>query len=386
MFGAVTVSIVNPDPARAGADAAQELLDELGQAPDLVLMFASAALAPEAVIDGFYAVMPAAVRLIGCSSYAEINNEEALTHSVTAMGFRLGPVEARIVRAEPGPGSAPGEALADQLAGFEPSLLIVLPDVLTVNMAQLLRGLQGRLGRTLPIIGGAPADMGAIAVTYQFSDREVFRNGAVALALRGPLKVVTAARSGYSLFGSERTITRAEGSKIREIDGQGAARMYLDYLGPRASELPGSMIEHPLGIVGLRGTERPADEAALLTRAVFAILHEEDALLLGSDIEEGTQIRMTRGSRDGILEAASTATRQVAAQVPRPTVAFLFDCMSRKVVLGTRYKEELRAVFADIPPEVPRIGFYTFGEVSPVQGVAMHHESTFTLAYIVVEA
>ena len=67
-------------------------------------------------------------------------------------------------------------------------------------------------------------------------------------------------------------------------------------------------------------------------------------------------------------------------------MAFLFDCMSRKVVLGTRYKEELRAVFADIPPEVPRIGFYTFGEVSSVQGVAMHHESTFTLAYIVVEA
>lgn len=386
MFAAVTVSIVNPDPSRAGADVAQELLDELGQAPDLVLMFASAALAPQAVLDGFYSVMPAAVRTIGCSSYAEINNEEALTHSVTAMGFRLGPVEARLLRAESGPGRALGEALADQLAGFEPSLLIVLPDVLSVNISQLLQGLQGRLGRTLPIIGGAPADMGAIAVTHQFRDREVFTGGVVALALRGPLRVVTAAHSGYSLLGSERTITRVEGTKIREIDGQSAVQMYLDYLGPRASELPGAMIEHPLGIVGLRGTERRTDESALLTRAVFGILPEEDALVLGSDIEEGTVVRMTRGSRDGILAAASTATRQVAEQVPRPTVAFLFDCMSRKVVLGTRYKEELRAVFADIPAGVPRIGFYTFGEVSPVQGVAMHHESTFTLAFIVVDA
>jgi hypothetical protein len=103
-FRAVTVSIVNPDPARAGADVAEELLAELGRAPDLVLLFASAALAPQAVLDGFYSVLPAAVRLIGCSSYAEVNSEEALSHSVTAMGFLLGPVEARVVRGEPGPG------------------------------------------------------------------------------------------------------------------------------------------------------------------------------------------------------------------------------------------------------------------------------------------
>jgi hypothetical protein len=377
------VSIVHPDPSRAGADVAQELLDELGRAPDLVLLFASAALAPQAVLDGFYSVMPAAVRLIGCSSYAEINSEEALTHSVTAMGFRLGPVEARVVRGEPGPGRAVGAAMAAELADFGPSLLLVLPDVLTVNVAHLLRGLQGALGRTLPIIGGAPADMGAIAATHPFIGREVFPGGVVAVALRGPLRVVTAADSGYTVFGSERTVTRAEGVKIREIDGMSAVQAYVDALGPRASELPGAMIEHPLGIVGVRGERR--GEAAPLIRVVFAMQPEEGSLVLGADIAEGTIIRMTRGSRDALLAAAGSACRRVASEMPRPAAAFVFNCMSRKVVLGARYKDELRAAFAAMPDGVPTIGFYTFGEVCPVDGVAMHHESTFTLAFLVVD-
>ena len=383
MFKAVTVSIVHDDPTRAGVDAAQELLDELGRAPDLVLLFASAALAPQAVLDGLYSVLPATVRLIGCSSYAEINNDEALTHSVTAMGILLGPLTARIVRGEPGPGAAVGEAMAAALADFDPALLLLLPDVLTVNVAHLLEGLQSRLGRTLPIIGGAPADMGAIAATHQFCDRQVFPGGVVGLALHGPLRVATAADSGYTLFGSERTVTRASGVKIHAIDGQSAVQAYLDALGPRASELPGAMIEHPLGIVGARGY-RPGQ--APLIRIVFAVQPDQDALVLGADIEEGTVIRMTRGSRDGLLAAAANACSQVASRAPRPSAAFLFDCISRKVVLGTRYKEEIRAAYASIPADTPKIGFYTFGEVCPVDGVARHHESTFTLAFLMVDA
>jgi hypothetical protein len=383
LFQAVTVSIVNPDPFRAGADAAQELLDELGRAPDVVVLFASAALDPRAVIDGFYDVMPAAVRLVGCSSFAEINGEEALTHSVTAMGLRLGPLEMRVVRGEPGPGREVGAAMAAELASFEPSLLVVLPDVFSLRIGQLLQGLQDGLGQGFPIVGGAPADMGEAVQTHQFLDRAVFTGGVVGLALKGPLRVVTAAHSGYSLFGDERTVTKSAGARVVEIDGQNAVGMYLEYLGPRAGELPGAMIEHPLGIV-VRG-ERHREEAALLIRMVYGVDQGGEGLILGNDIEEGTVIRMTRGTRDELLAAARTACRQVAERAPRPAAAFVFDCISRKVVLGARYKEEIAGAFAGVAEGVPRVGFYTFGEVSPVDGVAMHHESTFTVAFLVVE-
>ena len=57
-----------------------------------------------------------------------------------------------------------------------------------------------------------------------------------------------------------------------------------------------------------------------------------------------------------------------------------FSCFSRKQVLGPRYKEECAAAFARLPPGLPKLGFYTFGELSPYDGATTHHESTFTVA------
>ena len=81
-------------------------------------------------------------------------------------------------------------------------------------------------------------------------------------------------------------------------------------------------------------------------------------------------------------EGADEAGAKVCAALPRPTIAFFFDCMARKIVLGPRYKDELRATFARLGPDVPKVGFYTFGELSPVEGTTMHHEETFTIALL----
>jgi hypothetical protein len=56
--------------------------------------------------------------------------------------------------------------------------------------------------------------------------------------------------------------------------------------------------------------------------------------------------------------------------------------MGRKLVLGSRYKEEIRRAFARIGGAVPKVGFYTYGEISPVGGVTMFHDQTFTVALL----
>jgi hypothetical protein len=52
------------------------------------------------------------------------------------------------------------------------------------------------------------------------------------------------------------------------------------------------------------------------------------------------------------------------------------------VVLGASYRDEVAGAFALLPPTLPKFGFYTFGELSPVAGQTEHHESTFTLALL----
>jgi small ligand-binding sensory domain FIST len=95
MLRAATVSTVHEDAFTAGRDAAIDLLAELGRAPDLVILFSSAKYDAARVLEGVHSRLPAAVPLVGCSAYAEVDAEQALTSSVVAMGLVLEGIEVR---------------------------------------------------------------------------------------------------------------------------------------------------------------------------------------------------------------------------------------------------------------------------------------------------
>ncbi|MCC6557740.1 MAG: FIST C-terminal domain-containing protein [Polyangiaceae bacterium] len=385
MIRAATVSIVHDDARTAGRQAAQELVLELGGPPDAVVLFASARYAQAEVLAGLSGELPASTRIVGCSSYAEINAEEALTGSVTAMGLALQGIDCEAFKVGGGAESfAAGRELGAQVKAFGASLLLLFPDGLKMNGTRFLLGLQDVLGQGFPIIGGMAADLGDFSCTYEYFGRELITGGAVALALRGPVELVTAARAGWSPVGARRTCTRVEGGKaILELDGKPALSLYKEYLGERADEMPAIGIEFPLGVVGgVQGTQRlPEDEGVLLVRAVIGVDEGRKALLCVGDIPAGAEVSMTRAGKEDLIEAADAAASIACAAMPRPSVAFFFDCMGRKLVLGARYKEELRNAVA-LLGDIPKVGFYTYGELSPVQGVTMYHDETFTLALL----
>jgi hypothetical protein len=383
---AATVSVVHDDPFAAAQEAADELLDALGAPPDLVLLFFSADFLPDPIIEGLYTRLPAKSRMVGCSSYAEINRTEAVTHSVTALGLRLSGIACHPFSIRPAGLTSfeTGRRAAADLRAFSPDLLLVFPDVLHVNLTQFLLGLQDVLGSRFPIIGGASADRGEFKRTYQVCDRTALCDGVVGVALKGPIRMATAARSGYMPIGVPRICTRVEnGNIIREIDGRPALQVYLDLLGERASEMPTVSSEFPLGVVGgILGTQRHSGDEVLLVRCVFRVDEARQALILGGDIPEGAEIHVTRTTRADVIRGAEEATVRALAAMPDPDLALLFNCTARKQCLGPLYKEECAAAFKHLGLSVPKIGFYACGELSPVDGVTMHHESTFTTALL----
>lgn len=386
MIHAATVSIVHDNARLAGQEAAQELLLELGAEPEAVLLFASARYDQGEVLAGFAGELPASTRIVGCSSYAEINSEEALTGSVTAMGLRLGSVAFETFKLDGADGDslAAGRVFGAQVKAFEPDLLLLFPDGLKMNGTQFLLGIQEIVGRDLPIIGGMAADDGTFTATYEYHGRELISGGAVGLGLKGGIEVITAAKAGWLPVGARRTCTRVEGGKaILELDGHPALHLYKEYLGERADEMPAVGIEFPLGVVGgVQGTQRlPDSEGLLLVRAVIGVDEERKALLCVGEIPAGAEVCMTRAGKEDLIEAADAAVGVARAAMPAPQVAFIFDCMGRKLVLGARYKDELRRSF-ELLGGTPTIGFYTYGELSPVQGVTMYHDETFTLALV----
>jgi len=379
---AFSVSIVHDDARAAAEEAADELIEGLGSSPDLVLVFFSAEFKADDVIAGLQARLPSTTDVVGCSSFAEVSQDEAVTRSVTALGLRLPGVQWQTFARSPDGRSsyAIGQSVGEEIRGLAPELVFLFPDVLRQNATQLLLGVQSVLGANVPVIGGAPGDTGTFTKTYQVRGGEVLSGGVSGVALRGGIRISTAARSGYTPVGLPRTSTRVEGGNVLlELDGRPALSSYREFLGRRADEMPAVSIEFPLGvIVDARATEAFPP----LVRAIFSVDEARQALILGGDIPQGAQVRVLRATREDVIQGAIAATEAAYAAMPDADVAFFFNCMSRKIVLGPRYKEECAASFGVLPKALPRIGFYTFGELSPFGGVSVHHESTFTLALL----
>jgi hypothetical protein len=382
---AATSSVVHEDAFTAGRDVILELLSELGRAPDLVLLFASSKYDLQRVLDGIHSHLPEGTPLVGCSSYAEIDADEALTASVTAMGLVLEGIEVRTFEVAGRADSASaGREAGETLREFKPALIIAFPDVLELNASRFLLGLQEAVGKEIPIVGGAAADDGVFLGTHQIHGRHILRGGAVGVALKGPIELATAAKSGYTPIGATHSSTRVvDGKVLLEIDGRPALHFYRDYLGERAAEMPAVSIEFPIAVVGgLVGAQQQGDDGLLLVRGIIGFDEARGALLLGADIPEGVDIRVTRATKQDIVRGAEEATGRALEAMPSPDLALIFSCMSRKSVLGPRFKDECRASFARLPEGLPKAGFYTFGELSPVQGVTMHHESTYTIVLL----
>lgn len=382
---AESAAIVHEDAYQAGRQTAAELLAQLGRAPDVVLVFASSTLDPERVLEGLWSMLPAGVRLLGCSSFAEVGPDDALVGSVSAMGIVFEEVEWEVFSLPSlGASSATGGAVfGDLVAGYRPKLLVVLPDG-AVDNAKFVRALQERMGPGCPVVGGVASDDLQFAHTFELLDRQVVRGGVVGLAMRGPVVVATSARAGFQPLGVTRTCTRVEADKIiLELDGQSALGIYEDFLGPSITDRQMIGVEFPLAMVlGPGGDYMASDERSQVIRVVRMLDEERGALVCSCDVPEGARVRMTRGTKEDLVTAASSAAQQALAQLPRPAFALVFSCAGRRLVLGARTGEEIKAAFGRLDPALPRVGFYTFGEIAPVDGTTMAHDETFALALV----
>lgn len=379
---AATVSILNSSSMIAGQEVAEGLSLELGGPPRCIIVFISSRHDPQQVLAGLTRRLPQDTVIVGCSSFAEINSEEAVAGSVTAMGMSGIECAAFKVDNVLTDSRNAGRDIARQAQAFDPSVIITFPDGIAGNAAEYVRGMQDVLGATFPIVGGVAAEHLAFERTHEIYGRTVISGGAVALALRGRMTIATAAKSGFQPVGMVRTVTRVEGKNlILEFDHEPALRIYKEFLGHAFGDQQMIGIEFPLLCVpNIGGDYMNSDDQINVVRVVRKLDEERGGLLLSSEIEVGAKIRLTCSTKDDLLDAAVLATEEALRRVPSPELAFIFGCAGRKLNLGARYQEEIRRAFQLLDVHLPKVGFYTYGELSPVRDVTVCHDETFTVA------
>jgi len=228
--------------------------------------------------------------------------------------------------------------------------VFVLSDGLCVNGTPLVAGLTAGLPRGVAITGGLAGDGSRFARTWVLDRQRTEANHVCAVGLYGNrLRVGHGCDAGWSDFGPERRITRAEGNVLFELDGKPALELYKTYLGERAAGLPGTALLFPLAV---RRDEHDRDP---LVRTILAV-------------DEARQSMTFAGAASALPADAEALVVSVS-------------CVGRRLVLGERTDEEVETVFDGAPDRSAHVGFYSYGEISPAArgGVSELHNQTMTV-------
>ncbi|RMG68620.1 MAG: hypothetical protein D6722_11595 [Bacteroidetes bacterium] len=350
--------------------------------PDLVLFFGGTTEA--AVDDHFHSLKvryPDAI-VAGCSTAGNIIGDEVRADEdavAVLVELASSQVRSRLISCPEDPYSA-GRQLVEDLLTDELQAIFLLSDGHDVNGSQLVAGMMSVLPAGVVLTGGLAGDGGRFERTAVACDGPAQAGQIAAIGFYGSaFQAYYGSFGGWAPFGPVRYITRARDNVLYELDGQPALRLYKQYLGAAAEELPGSALRFPLNI------SQPDGEGLGTVRTILSIDEETQSLTFAGDMPEGYRAQLMSASFEAIIEGAGQAAQRATDGIPvgtePPQLAILISCVGRRIVLGHRTEDELEAVLEAMPEAIPTLGFYSNGEVAP-QGLKTDcrlHNQTMTI-------
>jgi hypothetical protein len=267
-----------------------------------------------------------------------------------------------------------GKVLATQLAGADLVNIFVISDGQRVNGTELTRGFNESMSAGVVLTGGLAGDGTRFEKTLVGLDENPRPGRIVAVGFYGKdLHVRYGSAGGWAPFGPMRTVTRAEGNTLFELDGQSALQLYKTYLGDQAAHLPGSALRFPLSIT-------PLGADSVVVRTILSIDEKTESMVFAGDIPNGARVRFMRASYEDLVDGAAHAAEATRNQ-SAPSLVLCVSCVGRRIVLGQRTEEETEIV-RDTVGSVPVLaGFYSYGELSPssTSSVCQLHNQTMTI-------
>jgi hypothetical protein len=353
----------------------------------LVLYFAARqALACGARYHELRAKFPDA-NILGCSTGGQIHNDDVTDHEIAAVALSFDATKMRLAcEAVSGPvqSRSCGEAIGRALAGEDLAGIFVLSDGLNVNGSELVAGITDIVGQSVPLTGGLAGDGAQFQETLVGGNCAPRSHAVAAVGFYGPaVRIGHGSAGGWDQFGPRRRITRSLGNILFELDGEPALDLYERYLGEEeAKGLPGTALLFPLRIYDPKLPDHD------LVRTVLAVDRTARSLTFAGDVTEGWVAQLMRGNFDRLAVGAGEAARQASAGIGKcgtsGGIAILVSCIGRRLLMGQQATEEVEAVGAEFGSCIPRLGFYSYGEISPhsVSGICQLHNQTMTVTAI----
>lgn len=321
-------------------------------------------------------------KMIGCSTAGEISGARITDNSISVAVVQFDKTRIEISKTSVNSSEdslQAGEEISKKLDAPDLRSILVLSDGLNVNGTELVKGLNKINKPNVVITGGLAGDGDRFKETLVIYEGKTYKNTVAALALYGEaIQIGFSSQGGWDIFGPERYITRSKGNVLYELDGQPALTLYKKYLGERAEGLPSTGLLFPLAI---RSDQK---DSRHLVRTILAVDEEKQSLTFAGDMPQGYLAQLMKANFDRLIasagEAGEDAAKRMNIKTPGPVLSIAISCVGRRLLLGERTEEETEYVLETLPKGTLQVGFYSYGELSPlVSGSCDLHNQTMTL-------
>ena len=251
-----------------------------------------------------------------------------------------------------------------------PSLCLIFPDSYNPSFQAIVDSLNTEIGPQCPIFGGGAGTLESDKEPLQFYNDEVLQNALPLLLFYGELAFEFDVNNSWRPLGMRVRVAEVSGTAVQKIGDMKALDFYRYYVGPHGNPAA----EFPLAVFD-------DDENQFYVRAPVGFDEDSGSVSFAGPIPEGATVQLTEATREQMVEFTQTSIEAAFSQITQrwqPAAALVFSCVTRKGILGTRTPEELHILKNHLPAHVPILGFYSFGEFSPLQKnqISRMHSST----------
>ena len=329
-------------------------VQEEGMVPTLAIVFSSVIHNLEDLKSAFAKYN---IEVFGASSSGEIINDEVLEDAIAVMLLDISR-EAFRLNVFDGEGKTSydvGQGVAEWAKPFYENPAIMLMSAgLLVDGQKLVKGVIDNLGLQVSLFGCLAGDNLNFKETFVFNSSQVIANGAVALIFdQNVVELQGHAVSGWKGIGTPKTVTKATGNIVHEIDDEPALDMYNKYL--KIGNDPALAVEYPLLLI--------RDDDSVVLRAVMGV-NEDKSIVYAGTVPEGARVRFSMPPGAEITDLAIEQMSEFNHQIPSSNAIVLFSCKARHLALGPMVEDEISAIHKLW--NVPLVGFFTYGEIGPV--------------------
>jgi hypothetical protein len=172
-------------------------------------------------------------------------------------------------------------------------------------------------------------------------------------------------------IGGERKVTRSKGNIIYEIDGKPALEVLKEYLPEGALAEDRDWMRYAIALALTTKAPSYMKDEEYVVRGVPAVRMADGSIIVQTEVPEGTGVWFSSRDKEKIATRFDRMAQQIKQQLgdEKPNLVFQFECLTRgKFLFREQEKLQLLKRFRQsVGPEVPWAGFYTIGEIGPVE-------------------